>query len=213
VNLQQEGIDPDRIVFVGNVMIDSLLALLPAARSLSLVRDMGLESQTFALATLHRPSNVDDPERLGVILRAFSDLAQKQRVVLPMHPRTRARVRELGYESLLASLSVAEPVGYVEMLALQDAAAVVITDSGGVQEETTVLGVPCLTIRESTERPVTITDGTNALVPWPPTEQGIVCAAEQALRSGRVAVGEKSPEGWDGKAGVRIVDALARNTV
>jgi UDP-N-acetylglucosamine 2-epimerase (non-hydrolysing) len=213
VNLQQEGIDPDRIVFVGNVMIDSLLALLPAARSLSLVRDMGLESQTFALATLHRPSNVDDPERLGVILRAFSDLAQKQRVVLPMHPRTRARVREFGYESLLTSLSVAEPVGYVEMLALQDAAAVVITDSGGVQEETTVLGVPCLTIRESTERPVTITDGTNALVPWPPTEQGIVCAAEQALRSGRVAVGKKSPEGWDGKAGVRIVDALARNTV
>jgi len=211
-NLEAEGIDPARIVFVGNVMIDSLLTLLPAARSIGVIRDMGLGNGGFALATLHRPSNVDDPERLGVILRAFSVLAQKQRLVLPMHPRTRARVREFGYEGLLASLLVTEPLGYVEMLALQDAAAVVITDSGGVQEETTVLGVPCLTIRETTERPVTVTEGTNTLAPWPPTELGIVSAVELAMARGRVEVGAKGPAGWDGKAGVRVVEALASHT-
>src|SRR5688572_28200471 len=208
-NLQQEGIEQDRIVFVGNVMIDSLLSLMPAARSLGLVSELGLERGTFVLATLHRPSNVDDPDRLGLILRALAVLQQKHRVVLPIHPRTRARVREFGYESLLSSFLVMDPIGYVEMLALEDGAAAVVTDSGGVQEETTVLGVPCLTVRESTERPVTVTDGTNSLVPWPPTEQGIVMALERALNNGRAAVGSKAPEGWDGKAGARIVDALA----
>jgi len=170
---------------------------------------MGLEHEQFVLATLHRPSNVDDPERLGLILRALAVLQKQHRVVLPIHPRTRARVREFGYESMLSSFVVMDPVGYVEMLALEDRAAAVITDSGGVQEETTVLGVPCLTVRETTERPVTVTDGTNTLVPWPPTEQGIVIALEQALNTGRKPVGSKAPEGWDGKAGVRIVDALA----
>ena len=212
-NLQQEGIDPVRVVFVGNVMIDSLLSLLPAARSLGLVREMGLERGNFVLATLHRPSNVDDPDRFGLILRALGVLERKHRVVLPMHPRTRARVREFGYENLLSSFLVTDPVGYVEMLALEDCAAAVITDSGGVQEETTVLGVPCLTVRETTERPVTVTEGTNTLVPWPPTEQGIVSALEQALHTGRVEVGAKGPAGWDGKAGVRIVDALAMHMV
>jgi UDP-N-acetylglucosamine 2-epimerase (non-hydrolysing) len=119
-------------------------------------------------------------------------------------------VREFGLEPLLAPLQVRDPVGYVEMLGLQDAASLVVTDSGGLQEESTVLGVPCLTLRESTERPVTVTEGTNTLVPWPPTEAGIVASASAALDRGRVGVGTRSPEGWDGRASERIVEALQR---
>lgn len=207
-NLLAEGIDADRIRFVGNVMIDSLLMLLPAARATTVVARLGLMPNAFALATLHRPSNVDDAAKLEGILRALSTLSQKLKIVLPMHPRTRARVKAFGLEALLETLVVTEPASYVEMIALQDAAALIITDSGGVQEESTVLGVPCLTIRESTERPVTVTEGTNALVPWPPTERGILESVEHALRKGRVDVGAKAPEGWDGKAGRRIVEAL-----
>ena len=206
-NLAAEGIDPDRIVFVGNVMIDSLLQLLPAARALDVPGMFGVRTGAFALATLHRPSNVDHPARLEEILRALARLAERLPVVLPMHPRTRERVRTFGFEALLKPLQVPEPVGYVEMLGLQDAAAVVITDSGGVQEETSVLGVPCLTLRQATERPVTITEGTNRLVPWPPTSEGILDAVEGALAQGRVPVGAKAPEGWDGHAGARIVQA------
>lgn len=207
-NLVAEGIDPERIVFVGNVMIDSLLMLLPAARALNMPRTFGSGAGAFALATLHRPSNVDNPARFEVILDAFARLAARLPVVLPMHPRTRERVRRFGFEALVAPLHVMEPVGYVEMLGLQDAASVVITDSGGVQEETSVLGVPCLTLREATERPVTITEGTNRLVEWPPTSAGILDAVDGALAEGRLPVGARAPEGWDGHAGVRIVQAL-----
>ena len=207
-NLVAEGIDPERIRFVGNVMIDSLLALLPKARSTTALSRLGLKANEFALATLHRPSNVDDPVRFEGILRAFSALSKKLKIVFPLHPRTRGRVQAFGLEGLLEPLVVTEPASYIEMIALQDAAAMVITDSGGVQEESTVLGVPCLTIRESTERPVTVTEGTNALVPWPPTEQGILESVEQALKKGRVEVGAKAPEGWDGNAGRRIVESL-----
>jgi UDP-N-acetylglucosamine 2-epimerase (non-hydrolysing) len=212
VNLAAEGIEADRIVFVGNVMIDSLLILLPTARRMDVAGTFGVATPTFVLATLHRPSNVDHPARLEVILQAFARLAERLPVVLPMHPRTRERVRSFGLEALLEPLQVREPAGYLEMLGLQDAAAVVITDSGGVQEETTVLGVPCLTLRETTERPVTITEGTNRLVPWPPTSSGILDAVEEALAQGRVPVGAKAPEAWDGHAGVRIVEALAAAT-
>jgi UDP-N-acetylglucosamine 2-epimerase (non-hydrolysing) len=118
-------------------------------------------------------------------------------------------VRAFGLEPLLASLRVLEPLGYSEMLALQEGAAVMLTDSGGIQEESTVLGVPCVTLRESTERPVTVTEGTNRLAPWPLTHQGIVATAREAVASGRVALGERAPEGWDGRAGERIVAALA----
>jgi UDP-N-acetylglucosamine 2-epimerase (non-hydrolysing) len=211
-NLLAEGIDPARIEFVGNVMIDSLFKLLPAARSRNVASTPGIEPGAFVLATLHRPSNVDDPARLEVILKAFGCLAPRLPVVLPMHPRTRERVRTFGFERLLEPLLVREPAAYVDMLALQDAAALVITDSGGVQEETSVLGVPCLTLREVTERPVTITEGTNSLVPWPPTAAGILQAVNEALARGRVALGARAPEGWDGNAGQRIVRALGRAT-
>ena len=209
-NLLSEGIDPNRIEFVGNVMIDSLMKLLPKARELNVPDRLGIESGKFALVTLHRPSNVDEASRLGLILRALSQLASQIPVVLPMHPRTRERVRVFGLESLLEPLRVMDPVSYLEMLSLQDAAALILTDSGGVQEESSVLGVPCVTIREATERPVTITEGTNSLVPWPPTEEGILGSAQIGLSKGRVEVGAKAPEGWDGRAGRRIVDSLAR---
>jgi len=208
-NLVREGIDPERIVFVGNVMIDSLLRLLPKARAMRLPATLGLEPGGYAVSTLHRPSNVDDPERLRLILGALGRLAARVPVLLPMHPRTRARVREFGLEALLEPLLVREPFGYLEMLALQEAAALVVTDSGGLQEESTVLGVPCLTIRESTERPVTVTVGTNTMVPWPPTENGVLEAALAALDRGRVALGSRAPDGWDGKASERIVEALS----
>ena len=143
-----------------------------------------------------------------MIIGAFSELAKERPIVLPLHPRTRERVRAFGLEPLLASLKVTEPLGYTQMLGLQADAAVVLTDSGGVQEESTVLGVPCVTLRETTERPITVTEGTNRMAPWPLTHEGILCAARAAAATGRVAVGARAPEGWDGCAGVRIVDAM-----
>lgn len=207
-NLLGEGIAPDRIVFVGNVMIDSLLRILPVARRRNVAVDLGVADKAYAVATLHRPSNVDDEARLRVIIGAFSELAKERPIVLPLHPRTRERVRAFGLEPLLASLVVTEPLGYTQMLGLQADAAVVLTDSGGVQEESTVLGVPCVTLRETTERPITVTEGTNRMAPWPLTHEGILSAARDAAASGRVAVGTRAPEGWDGCAGVRIVDAM-----
>jgi UDP-N-acetylglucosamine 2-epimerase (non-hydrolysing) len=207
-NLLREGIDPSRIVFVGNVMIDTLLWLLPRARALGMAAQVGVEPGRFAVSTLHRPSNVDNAERLSVILRALGRLAERLPVVLSVHPRTRSRLAEFGLASLLDPLVVRDPLGYKEMLGLQDAAALVVTDSGGLQEETTVLGVPCLTVRESTERPVTVTHGTNTMAPWPPTEDSLFQAAVAALERGRLPVGARAPEGWDGRASERIVDAL-----
>jgi UDP-N-acetylglucosamine 2-epimerase (non-hydrolysing) len=207
-NLLREGIDSSRIVFVGNVMIDSLLRILPHARSLGTLKKLAVKEGKYAVATLHRPSNVDDPTQLGVILSAFAEVARDIPVLLPLHPRTRDRIRAFGLESSLASIRVLEPLGYSEMLGLQEGAAVVLTDSGGIQEESTVLGVPCVTLRESTERPVTVSEGTNRLAPWPLTHPGIVATARAAIASGRVALGTRAPEGWDGRAGERVVAAL-----
>jgi UDP-N-acetylglucosamine 2-epimerase (non-hydrolysing) len=211
-NLLAEGIEASRVVFVGNVMIDSLLRMLPHARDLDLPRSLGVAGAPYVVSTLHRPSNVDDRAQLAVILSAFGELARDVPILLPMHPRTRERVHAFGLGSLLAPLRVMEPLGYTEMLGLQAEAAAVLTDSGGIQEESTVLGVPCVTLRESTERPVTVTEGTNRMAPWPLTTQGILDSARAALAAGRVGVGERSPEGWDGKAGKRIVAALALAT-
>jgi UDP-N-acetylglucosamine 2-epimerase (non-hydrolysing) len=207
-NLEAEGIDPARIVFVGNVMIDTLLARLPAARELGAAERMGLCAQGFVVATLHRPSNVDDPLNLETCLRGLASVAHDRPVVLPLHPRTRKNIEAFGLSDLAASLRMVPPCGYLEMLSLVDSAAAVVTDSGGVQEETTALGVPCLTLREQTERPVTITHGTNRLAPWPLTSEGIADASFAAIAQGRVGVGARSPEGWDGKAAERAVSAL-----
>jgi UDP-N-acetylglucosamine 2-epimerase (non-hydrolysing) len=171
---------------------------------------LGLEANGYAVATIHRPSNVDSQETLGCVLEALAAIARDIPVVLPMHPRTRNAVERFQLQALCASLRVVEPLGYVAMLSLMDGAALALTDSGGIQEETTVLGVPCVTLRESTERPVTVTEGTNRLAPWPLTTEGVVAAAAQARAQGRLAVGARCPEGWDGKAAERMAARLMR---
>lgn len=208
-NLLREGIPGDHVRFVGNVMIDSLYAQLARARSADKPARLHLRRGGYALATVHRPSNVDDAEALCTLLEALNAVAQKLPVVLPIHPRTKARAAEAGLELLLDGLIVVPPLGYLDMLSMMDGAAVVLTDSGGVQEETTALGVPCVTLREQTERPITITVGTNRLAPFPLTSAGVVETVEAALAMGRVNPGTRSPAGWDGRAAHRAVVAMA----
>jgi UDP-N-acetylglucosamine 2-epimerase (non-hydrolysing) len=207
-NLLREGIEEERIRFVGNVMIDTLLYQLPHARALDPAGRMGLRPGGYVVATLHRPSNVDEAEPLRAVLEALSRVSEEMPVVLPLHPRTRKNARAFGLEHHLERLRTVEPLGYREMLGLTDGAAVVLTDSGGLQEETTALGVPCVTLREQTERPVTVTEGTNRLAPWPLSGDGVFQAFRSALRRGRVEPGECRIEGWDGHAGERVVTEL-----
>lgn len=207
-NLVAEGIDPEKIVHAGNVMIDTLLHELSRARDLRIRDQLGINSARYAVVTLHRPSNVDDPGILREILAALVEISSDALVILPLHPRTQRRIQEFGYQDQLRSLRCLEPIGYLEMLSLMDTATAVLTDSGGIQEETTVLGVPCVTLRETTERPVTVTSGTNRMVEWPPTREGIVRAWLGASGQERVPVGAVSPPGWDGRASERIVAAL-----
>jgi UDP-N-acetylglucosamine 2-epimerase (non-hydrolysing) len=207
-NLLAEGIDAERVVFVGNVMIDTLFAQLPRARELDMPGRLGVDREAFVAATLHRPSNVDDRGALEAVLGALAAVAEVMPVVLPIHPRTRKNAEAFGLAPLLDRLRVVEPLGYTEMLSLTEAAAVVLTDSGGLQEETTALGVPCVTLREQTERPVTVTEGTNRLAPWPLSTEGVFGAFEEARAAGRLPMGQRCPEGWDGRAAERIVEAL-----
>jgi UDP-N-acetylglucosamine 2-epimerase (non-hydrolysing) len=206
-NLLAEGIPADRIVFVGNVMIDTLLAHLPAARALDLPGRLGLPRARYVGATLHRPSNVDDPNTLRPILQALAEIGRELPVILPLHPRTKRNIQEFGLSDLSARLRVMDPLGYTEMVSLTEGAAVMLTDSGGVQEETTALGIPCVTLREQTERPITVTSGTNRLAPWPLTVEGMVGSFREALAQGRSVPG-RAPDGWDGAAAERIVEAL-----
>jgi UDP-N-acetylglucosamine 2-epimerase (non-hydrolysing) len=208
-NLLAEGIPEARVTFVGNVMIDTLFAKLAAARAANVAARLDLATGHYALATLHRPSNVDGADALRTVLAALARLMDRLPVVLPLHPRTRKQIDRFGFSRILAPLTILEPLGYVAMLSLMDGAAVVLTDSGGVQEETTALGVPCVTIREQTERPVTITEGTNRLVPWPLTVDGILHSAHTAFAAERYEPGTRCPEGWDGHAARRIVDRMA----
>jgi len=207
-NLLREGIDPGKIHRVGNVMIDTLVRLLPLAEK-HFPRDV---PKPYALVTLHRPSNVDDLPWLRDLLAALADLSTRLHVIFPVHPRTRQRLAELGVESETPRLRLLEPLPYLDFLALQRRAAMVITDSGGIQEETTFLGVPCLTVRENTERPITITHGTNQLVG----------RDLHRLRSAASEIIEKSSgetKGshncrvplWDGHAAERIAQVILRN--
>jgi UDP-N-acetylglucosamine 2-epimerase (non-hydrolysing) len=207
-NLLHEGIPVERIVFVGNVMIDTLFRYLPRAREIDLPGRLGLPRGGYALVTLHRPSNVDDPAALAAVLAALDAVAGEVPVVFPIHPRTRKNLDAFGLAGAASRLRLLDPQAYIDTLSLSDGAAVVLTDSGGLQEETTVLGVPCVTLREQTERPITIELGTNRLAPWPLTTVGILAAVEAALAQGRMAVGACCPEGWDGRAAERVVDAL-----
>jgi UDP-N-acetylglucosamine 2-epimerase (non-hydrolysing) len=207
-NLEREGIEKERIAFVGNVMIDTLLNRLESARALGTPSTMGLEKGGYALATLHRPSNVDTASALQTCLEALAAVAETCPVVLPLHPRTEKQVQAFGLGHLLEPLRITQALPYLEMLALVDSAKGVLTDSGGLQEETTALGVPCLTLREQTERPITVSEGTNRLAEWPLSVSGVVQAFFEQAALGRRGVGERAPDGWDGGAGRRTVEAL-----
>jgi UDP-N-acetylglucosamine 2-epimerase (non-hydrolysing) len=207
VNLLREGIPPERIHLVGNVMIDTLVRLLPKAEQSPILAKLGLQPEGYVLVTLHRPANVDDPGTLQRILLALSDIARDIPIVFPVHPRTGKRIAQFGITSEQHSvdkLELLEPVGYLDFLALMREAALVLTDSGGIQEETTYLGVPCLTVRPNTERPITIEVGTNRLVA---SERAAIVAAVGEMLSGQAGPG-RVPELWDGRAAERIAQIL-----
>jgi UDP-N-acetylglucosamine 2-epimerase (non-hydrolysing) len=197
-NLRREGVPPNKIYRVGNVMIDSLVDLLPRAMACK----FDSWPQRYALITLHRPSNVDDCQALKSILESFHDIDKELAVLFPVHPRTRQRITEWGLAT--GDMHLLEPMPYVEFLALQHRATVVITDSGGVQEESTYLGVPCLTLRDNTERPITVNLGTNILVGQDRNRLRLELSNILAGKSKKGVI----PPLWDGHAGDRLADIL-----
>lgn len=206
-NLRREGIADSRVRYVGNVMIDTLVRELEAARALDVASALGLASSGFAYVTLHRPSNVDSPSRLRDVVELLRGLAARLPIVFPVHPRTRERLRGAGLEPVLAGtpgVLLRDPLGYRESLGLMASARLVLTDSGGVQEETSHLGVPCLTLRPNTERPVTVTLGTNTVVG---EDLSRVLPLVDEVLAGRYKAGQAIP-GWDGRAAERVVAAL-----
>jgi UDP-N-acetylglucosamine 2-epimerase (non-hydrolysing) len=206
-NLALEGIPASRIRYVGNVMIDSLVHQLPAARALDMPARLGLPPRGYAVVTLHRPSNVDSRERLSALVELLGRIAAVMPTVFPVHPRTEKKLGELGLRGAvdaIAGLRLSPPVGYQEFVGLMEQARVVISDSGGIQEETTYLDVPCITLRANTERPVTIRHGSNTLVG---EDLGAAWDAIEEVLAGRYK--KATPiEGWDGRAAERVVDVL-----
>lgn len=205
-NLRREGVAEERIHFVGNVMIDTLLAHRERAAQSVTLETCRVQPKQYAAVTLHRPSNVDDADTLSEILAALKVIRKDMPVIFPVHPRSQARMREQGLweVALDAGITLMEPLGYLDFLKLMSEAALVLTDSGGIQEETTILSVPCLTLRENTERPATVTHGTNQLV-GPRTDA--ILAAYEDVRRNPLASGRRPPL-WDGQASERIVDVL-----
>ncbi len=209
VNLAAEGIPADKIRFLGNVMIDSLLEHLKVAATSTIRETVGVVEGEYAVCTLHRPSNVDDEPTFTGIIDALVDVSKQLPIIFPVHPRTRAKIDEFGLAHKIAEskIRLIEPLGYIDFMRLYSGARLVLTDSGGLQEETTVLGIPCLTLRENTERPVTITMGTNVLVGTDPEK--IRAAANEALANERTSE-VKVPPLWDGKSAARICDVLSK---
>lgn len=208
-NLKREGIPDDRIFFVGNVMIDTLYAFVEEARKKPILDGFGLTKKGYAVLTLHRPSNVDIKENLYHIIDALDEIQRGVKIVFPVHPRTLSRLKEFGLEERtrkLENLLLTEPLGYLDFINLISNSRLILTDSGGVQEEATVLGIPCLTLRENTERPVTITEGTNMIVGTDPEK--IVTESIRTL-NGKVKNG-RVPKLWDGEASERIVEILEK---
>ncbi len=199
-NLRAEGYRPDQIHLVGNVMIDTLLSSLPRTSERATLRGFGLTAGNFGLVTLHRPSNVDSPLVLGDLMGALAIIAKECPLVFPVHPRTRSH---LDWTHIPPGITLTEPLGYLDFIALEAAARLVLTDSGAVQEETTVLGVPCLTLRDNTERPITVSEGTNTVVGRSPAR--IISEAQRVLRHG---VEIRKPALWDGHAGERVANVL-----
>jgi len=211
-NLIREGVSKERIFFVGNVMIDTLLRFKEKAEQMKMPQKFGLKPQQYATITLHRPSNVDDPDTLRNILEAFSQIARETPLIFPLHPRTKKNAESFGLSHYFSDtiesgrICVKEPLGYLEFLSLNMHAKMVLTDSGGLQEETTILGVPCLTIRPNTERPITCEVGTNHMVGN--DSQKILEVAREIMRGNHAKGG--IPEKWDGKAAKRIIEHLLK---
>jgi UDP-N-acetylglucosamine 2-epimerase (non-hydrolysing) len=208
-NLKREGVDDSKIRLVGNVMIDSLVSQLPVARERRTAAALGLDGRRYGFVTLHRPSNVDDAGTLAMLLQLLHELAQRLTLVFALHPRTAAAAKRMGIESLVApgqhDLICVGPQSYIDTVSLMSGASVVLTDSGGLQEESSVLRVPCLTLRENTERPITISLGTSRLVGNDPER---IRSAFADMLEGRWNAGQPIPL-WDGKAGDRVATELA----
>jgi len=206
-NLIAEGIAPERIRLVGNIMIDSLKQHLERARKSPIKANLGLTKSDYAVLTLHRPANVDEPVVFKRILEAMAEISRRLPIVFPVHPRTRKNISELDLSARVNNMSglrQIEPLGYLDFLSLYSGARLVLTDSGGIQEETTVLGIPCLTLRENTERPITVTLGTNKVVGTDP--ERIIAGASAALaeKPGQPATIPL----WDGHTAERILTEL-----
>jgi UDP-N-acetylglucosamine 2-epimerase (non-hydrolysing) len=205
-NLEREGVDPSKVHFVGNVMIDSLRYYAAEAEKSKILETLGLGKGCYGLVTLHRPSNVDDAFQLTRIAHALNEIAAECPLVFPVHPRTRVVMERAGIGFQGDGMRLIDPVGYLDFIQLMQYSKVVLTDSGGIQEETTALGIPCLTIRENTERPITVTEGTNRLVGTDPAR--IAAEAITVLRQGVAKA--RIPELWDGKAAERIAQVIDR---
>jgi len=212
-NLRAEGVPEEKIHFVGNVMIDTLLHHKAAAKKLAIGQEMGLEAGNYATLTLHRPSNVDNKDTLTGIIEALATIGEQLPIIFPIHPRTCKMMDSFGLTQYLEprqdgkGMLVTEPLGYLEFLHLNMNAKMVITDSGGLQEETTVLGIPCITLRHNTERPITCTQGTNHLIGN--KKEDILKTAQSILDGGEIK--RSIPDLWDGKAAERIVEILIKN--
>lgn len=206
-NLRAEGVAADKVAFVGNVMIDTLLASRARAEQSGVLAELGIARGQYNVLTLHRPSNVDDAAVFGRLLDALEPIQRDLPIIFPVHPRTVANLDKLGLMPRVQAMGMrlVEPLGYLDFLKLTANARVVLTDSGGIQEETTILGVWCLTLRENTERPITLTQGTNTLCGTDPTK---IVEAYRRCRAATVA-GGRVPEKWDGKAAERIAELLA----
>jgi UDP-N-acetylglucosamine 2-epimerase (non-hydrolysing) len=209
-NLKGEGIAADKIKFVGNVMIDSLFYNLKKAENSTVRENLNLNGKDYAVLTLHRPSNVDEKDVFQGLLEALIEIGERLPVIFPVHPRTKARISEFGFAAAVENSNVVlvEPLGYLDFMRLYSGAALVLTDSGGLQEETTALGIPCLTLRENTERPITIELGTNNLVGTNPEK--IKQTAFEILENPSNSKDKKIPPLWDGRAAERICDALVK---
>lgn len=204
-NLRKEGVSDDKIFFVGNVMIDTLVKLKVKSKKSEILDKFGLTDHNYAILTLHRPGNVDDVNTLKGIFEALMEVCKNIQIIFPVHPRTEKQLKKIGIQENDKNIKMIEPLGYLEFLKLLMCARFVMTDSGGIQEETTYLGIPCLTLRENTERPVTLNEGTNTLVGT--DKDKIVSACNSILNNKNIKY--KIPELWDGFAAKRIVKILS----
>jgi len=208
-NLLKEGINKDKIHFVGNVMIDTLLLHLQRAEISEVLTELNLEPTEFAVLTLHRPSNVDAKEQFLEILTALTEIQKRIKIIFPIHPRSRQRLEQFGLSdglTELPNLIMTDPLGYLDFLRLMSKAKFVLTDSGGIQEETTVMNIPCLTLRQSTERPVTVSQGSNLVIG---SSADRIVQESKRILNGDFKIGRR-PELWDGRAAERIVNVLTR---